>query len=89
MGTMIISLPNGLKAFVDEQAARRGYGSSSEYIRELIRREQDKVQFKDLILDGAARPRTGEADASYFDSLRSRVSTGTGFCLKKGPAAAT
>jgi antitoxin ParD1/3/4 len=73
MGTMNISLPDGMKAFVDEQVAQRGYGTSSEYIRDLIRREQDRLQFRDLVLDGAAAPRTGEADAPYFDGLRSRA----------------
>lgn len=73
MGTMNISLPDGMKAFIDEQVVQRGYGTSSEYIRDLIRREQDRLQFRDLVLDGAAAPRTGEADAAYFDSLRSRA----------------
>jgi putative addiction module CopG family antidote len=38
MSTMNISLPDSLKAFVDEQVSQRGYGTSSEYVRELIRR---------------------------------------------------
>jgi antitoxin ParD1/3/4 len=33
MTTMNISLPEGLKAFVDAQAAARGYGSASEPCR--------------------------------------------------------
>ena len=37
MGTMNISLPDTLKSFVDEQVRSRGYGTSSEYVRELIR----------------------------------------------------
>ncbi|NWG75507.1 MAG: type II toxin-antitoxin system ParD family antitoxin, partial [Rubrivivax sp.] len=39
MSTMNISLPDDLKAFVDEQVAARAYGSASEYLRALIRRE--------------------------------------------------
>lgn len=38
MSTMNISLPDTLKNFVDEQVSQRGYGTSSEYVRELIRR---------------------------------------------------
>lgn len=30
MSAMNVSLPDALKAFVDEQVAQRGYGSSSE-----------------------------------------------------------
>ncbi len=37
MSTMNISLPETLKAFVDDQIAERGYGTSSEYVRVLIR----------------------------------------------------
>lgn len=73
MGTMNISLPDAMKEFVDEQVAARGYGTSSEYVRDLIRREQDRLELRQLILDGAASPRTGEADAPYFEGLRNRA----------------
>jgi antitoxin ParD1/3/4 len=73
MGTMNISLPDGMKSFVDEQVAERGYGTSSEYVRDLIRREQDRLELRRLVLDGAGSPRTGEADAPYFDGLRARA----------------
>jgi antitoxin ParD1/3/4 len=36
VSTLNISLPDALKDFVDEQVATRGYGTSSEYVRELI-----------------------------------------------------
>jgi antitoxin ParD1/3/4 len=35
---MNISLPDTLKSFVDDQVSARGYGPSSEYVRELIRK---------------------------------------------------
>ena len=54
MSTMNISLPDSLKAFVDEQVSQRGYGTSSEYVRELIRRDQDRLQLRQLLLAGAA-----------------------------------
>jgi antitoxin ParD1/3/4 len=73
MGTMNISLPEGMKAFVDEQVAERGFGTSSEYIRDLIRREQERLAFRNLMLEAAASPKVGEADAAYFDALRARV----------------
>ena len=41
MSTMNISLPDALKSFVDEQVTKRGYATSSEYVRELIRADQD------------------------------------------------
>lgn len=40
MATMNVSLPETLKKYVDQQVERAGYGSSSEYVRELIRRDR-------------------------------------------------
>ena len=41
MATMNISLPDDLKAFVDAQVAEHAYGSTSEYLRDLIRKQRD------------------------------------------------
>ena len=68
MATMNISLPEELKSFVDEQVAGR-YSTSSEYVRELIRREQDKKTLRDLLLEGAASPPAGPADDAWFEEL--------------------
>ena len=73
MTTMNISLPDALKTFVDEQVSGRGYGTSSEYVRELIRRDQDRQRLRGLLLDGAASPSAGPADQGYFDGLRERA----------------
>ncbi len=73
MSTMNISLPDHLKSFVDEQVAGRGYGTSSEYIRELIRRDQDRLALRRLLLDGASSAPTKPVDAEYFTSLRDQV----------------
>ena len=73
MSTMNISLPDAMKDFVDQQVARRGYGTSSEYVRELIRKEQDCETLRQLVLEGISSGRGKVADAAYFDSLRKRV----------------
>ena len=73
MGTMNISLPDSLKSFVDEQVASRGYGTSSEYVRALIRRERDRQGLRGLLLEGAASAPTSPADEAFFDGLRDRV----------------
>jgi len=70
---MNISLPGALKSFVDEQVAKRGYGTSSEYVRELIRADQDRQRLRKLLLDGAASRVTAAADEAYFRGLRARV----------------
>jgi antitoxin ParD1/3/4 len=73
MGTMNISLPDTLRDFVDEQVARGDYGTSSEYVRELIRRDQERLRLRALLLEGAESPVTGEANAEYFQALRARA----------------
>ena len=73
MTTMNISLPDTLKAYVDEQVSGRGYGTSSEYVRDLIRKDQDRQRLRALLLEGANSPPGQEADARYFEALRARV----------------
>lgn len=74
---MNISLPESLKEFVDGQVAVRGYGTSSEYIRELIRKDQDRQQLRNLLVEGASSPPAGAADQNYFDSLRKQIGQGS------------
>jgi antitoxin ParD1/3/4 len=73
MSTMNISLPDTLKDFVDEQVSLRGYGTSSEYVRELIRNDQDRQRLRGLLLAGAESRPGAPADAPYFDALRDQV----------------
>ncbi len=73
MSTMNISLPEALKSFVDDQVSTRGYSTSSEYVRELIRKDQDRQRLRGLLLEGVASARAVTADADYFDRLRCRV----------------
>lgn len=73
MSTMNISLPEALKSFVDQQVAGRGFGTSSEYVRELIRKDQDRQRLRGLLLEGGQSAPGSTADAPYFERLRSRV----------------
>jgi antitoxin ParD1/3/4 len=75
MTTMNISLPEALKSFVDEQVSQRGFGTSSEYVRELIRKDQDRHQLHSLLLEGAGSPPTKAVTPDYFVGLRERVGT--------------
>ncbi len=70
---MNISLPEMLKSFVDEQVASRGFGTSSEYVRELIRKDLDCQRLRGMMLDGAESAQIGVFDKEYFDGLRQYV----------------
>lgn len=74
MSTMNISLPETLRSFVDSQVLDGDYTSSSEYVRELLRKEQDRVRLRRLLLDGLESELIDEPmDAQYFDKFRKRI----------------
>jgi antitoxin ParD1/3/4 len=74
MSTMNISLPETLRSFVDTQVTEGDYTSSSEYVRDLLRKEQDRQRLRQLILDGMASPLNEKPlDAEYFENYRKRA----------------
>jgi len=42
MTSMNVSLPDEMKAFVEDQVAKGAYSTASEYLRELIRQDQQR-----------------------------------------------
>lgn len=54
METLKIALTRAMMTFVDEQTEATGCPSASEYIRQLIRREQDRLRVHPMLIDGAA-----------------------------------
>lgn len=77
MDTINVSLPDSLRSFVDEQVNSRGFGTSSEYVRELIRKDPDRLNLRGLLLAGAYSKSATPADAAYFASLREQVNRRT------------
>lgn len=73
--TMNVSLPDELRAFVDAQVSDGNYGSTSEYVRELIRRDHERRRLRAALLAGASAPVAATADAAYFASLRAQART--------------
>jgi antitoxin ParD1/3/4 len=61
--TMNISLTEDLKSFVDARIKSRGYSSVSEYMRDLVRRDEERLaeeRFKSLIEEGISSEPAGE-----------------------------
>jgi len=73
MNTINISLPDSLKIFVDEQVGHRSCGSSSEYVCDLLRKDQGRQQLHKLLLAGASSKPTPPITTAYFDGLRDKV----------------
>jgi antitoxin ParD1/3/4 len=70
---MNVSLPDEMRSFVEEQVGEGRYGSSSEYVRALIRRDQDRQALRKLLLAGAASDPGPIADDAYYAALRRRL----------------
>ena len=56
MATMNVSLPDKMKAWEEEQVQTGRYGNSSDYVRDLVRRDQEraakKAEFERLVQEG-------------------------------------
>jgi len=44
MATMNVSLPDAMKEWVEGQAATGRYSNASDYVRDLIRRDQERAE---------------------------------------------
>ena len=69
---MNISLPDVMKAFVEEQVNSGGFGSVSEYVRELVRRDQKEraeIRLETLLLEGIESGEPVQLDPDYRKNL--------------------
>lgn len=74
--TMSIAIPDELRGYIDERVRSGEYGNSSEYLRELIRRDrrdQAAVRLGALIADGIESGEGRELDELRVDELRGRA----------------
>jgi len=65
MATMNISLPDAMKAWVDVQSGSGRYSNASDYVRDLIRRDQEraaKIAHMQQLVDEAIA--SGESERS-------------------------
>lgn len=75
MATMNVSLPDQMKAWVERQAEGGLYGNASDYIRDLIRKDQERKEaiaaLQAAITEGAESGEPQSFDAGTF-KLRMR-----------------
>ena len=71
MATMNVSLPDPMKEWVEAQAQTGRYSNASDYVRDLIRRDQERVsklaELQRLITEGLE---SGISDRSIGDVLK-------------------
>ncbi len=71
MATMNISLPDTMKDWVEMQAQSGRYGNTSDYVRDLIRHDQerrDKISQMQTLVDEALE--SGVSDKSIAEVLK-------------------
>ncbi len=76
MSSMNISLPEPLREWVEAQIKRGRYGNASEYLRELIRRDQERQaqeRLEQLLLDGIRSGPASPLTKSDWAELRADV----------------
>ncbi|TKD12557.1 type II toxin-antitoxin system ParD family antitoxin [Rhodobacter capsulatus] len=70
MATMNVSLPDPMKAWVEAQTQDGRYSNASDYVRDLIRRDQDRQQaiadLQQLVDEGLASGRGARLDVEAF-----------------------
>lgn len=71
--TMNISLPDSMRVFVEETLTDDGYGSASEYVRDLIRADQKRRNEKRLETLLLERLRAGDDETFTMDNVRTEM----------------
>ena len=70
MATMNVSLPDPMKAWVETQSEGGRYSNASDYVRDLIRRDQDRQaaigELQQLVDDGLASGAPQPFDMDIF-----------------------
>ena len=75
MATLNISLPEPMRAFVDDQVTRGNYGTASEYLRALIREAQQREaqqKLENKLLE-ALQDEASEMTAEDWQHIRKTV----------------
>jgi antitoxin ParD1/3/4 len=75
---MSFAIPEELRSYIDERVGSGEYGNTSEYLRDLIRRdrqEQAALRLRDLIADGLGSGDARDLDDDRVAALRRQALT--------------
>ncbi len=73
--TINISIPDNLKAEVDEVVATEGYGNTSEFFRDLVRdylRRRQERRLEALLLEGLESGKATAFTKADFEAIKQR-----------------
>ncbi|MEM7709660.1 MAG: type II toxin-antitoxin system ParD family antitoxin [Pseudomonadota bacterium] len=76
MATMNVSLPDPMKDWVEAQTRTGRYSNASDYVRDLIRRDQDRqsaiAEMQELVTEGLESGVSDRSMREVLDDARSR-----------------
>ncbi len=76
MTTLSISLPDSMRTFIDQKVAHGGYSTASEYIRQLVREDQNRLaqeRLEELLMEGIESGEAIEATPEYWAQKRAML----------------
>ncbi|AFY87784.1 MULTISPECIES: type II toxin-antitoxin system ParD family antitoxin [Chroococcidiopsis] len=76
MKSINISLPDAMRAYVEEQVANGSYSTISEYFRELVRQDRERKaqeRLEALLLEGLASGQETPITAQDWQDIRQTV----------------
>ena len=87
MTTLNISLPDSMRAFIEEQTTTGGFSTASEYLRTLIREDQKRrsqERLEELLLEGLESGAAEPLGPEDWKELRRQVNRRIGERNKRG-----
>ena len=82
MAQMNVSLPDQLKGWAESRVAEGRYSSTSDYVRDLVRRDQEREEKRRVLQaaidEGLASPISDRDPFDYLDELRASVRDAAG-----------
>ncbi|MDB5528049.1 MAG: type toxin-antitoxin system ParD family antitoxin [Devosia sp.] len=82
MATMTVSLPDPMKDWIEEQVKRGDYASTSDYVRDAVRRDRDRrdpnyqytlEEFQQMLEDSANSGISEKTPKEIFEEARQLV----------------
>lgn len=73
---LTISLPQSIKSFIDEQIAKGGYSTPSEYVCDLVREAKEREaddRIEKLLLEALDSGEPIEVTADYWEKKRAEL----------------
>lgn len=74
--TINISMPESLGAFVKQRVAKKGYGNTSEYFRQLVREDRKRTEderLEALLLEGLASGKPVRVTDAWWRKRRQKL----------------